>query len=281
MSWQSQAKVSLICVGSRRMRRQEVRLASGRMVLVISAILLPFLARAAENASVEIDAVRTSLEKWVEIQRIISLEKRDLALAKEMLNERIELVQREIDTLRDRISDAEKSVAETDRKRSDLMVENNRLKISSASLTATLASLENRTRQLLGRLPEPIRERVKPLSQRLPEPSSETRLSISERYQNVVGILNEVNKFNREITITSEVRTLPDGTSAEVTALYLGIGQAFYSGANGKIAGIGTVTDQGWDWKPANESAAEIAQIIAILNNERVASFVQVPVEIR
>lgn len=281
MSWQSQAKVSLICVGSRRMRRQEVRLASGRMVLVISAILLPFLARAAENASVEIDAVRTSLEKWVEIQRIISLEKRDLALAKEMLNERIELVQREIDTLRDRISDAEKSVAETDRKRSDLMVENNRLKISSASLTATLASLENRTRQLLGRLPEPIRERVKPLSQRLPEPSSETRLSISERYQNVVGILNEVNKFNREITITSEVRTLPDGTSAEVTALYLGIGQAFYSGANGKIAGIGTVMDQGWDWKPANESAAEIAQIIAILNNERVASFVQVPVEIR
>jgi hypothetical protein len=77
------------------------------------------------------------------------------------------------------------------------------------------------------------------------------------------------------------VRTLPDGTSAEVTALYLGIGQAFYSGANGKIAGIGTASDQGWVWKQADESAAEIARIIAILNNESVASFVQVPVEIQ
>jgi len=252
----------------------------GRLALIASVSLVS-LAGAAENTSVEIDTVRASLEKWVEIQRVISQEERDLALAKEMLNERIELVQREIDSLRTKISDAEKSIAETDQKRSDLLFENDRLKNSSDSLTATLASLENRTRQLLGRLPEPIRDRVKPLSQRLPEPSSETKLSISERFQNVVGILNEVNKFNREITVTSEVRTLPDGTSAEVTALYLGIGQAFYSGANGKIAGIGTASDQGWVWKPADESAAEIAQIIAILNNESVASFVQVPVEIR
>ncbi len=129
MSWQFPARDRFRCFGKRKIRWQEVRLALGQMVLVIFAILLPSLAGAAENTTVEIDTVRTSLGKWVEIQRIVSQEKRDLALAKEMLNERIELVQREIDSLRAKISDAEKSIAETEQQRSDLLLENDRLKL--------------------------------------------------------------------------------------------------------------------------------------------------------
>jgi len=227
-----------------------------------------------------VDAARAKLEKWVETRRIISNEHRNWALGKETLTDRIELVQREIASLRSRISDAEESIAEADKKRADLSDEKERLKNASASLNGTALALETRTRELLNRLPDPIRERVKPLSQRLPDKPEETKLSLSERFQNVVGILNEVNKFNREITVTSEVRDLPDGTTAEVTALYVGIGQGYYVSGNGEAAGVGTATADGWVWTPSNEAAPRIAAAIAILKNEQVAEFVRLPIRI-
>jgi hypothetical protein len=98
----------------------------------------------------------------------------------------------------------------------------------------------------------------------------------------VIGILNEVNKFNRsEITVTSEVRKLAGGSSAEVTALYIGLGQAFYTGSNGTVAGVGHPSEDGWIWEPANDAAAEIAEAIAVLKNEKVASFIPLPVKVQ
>lgn len=228
-----------------------------------------------------IQDTRSALEKWVETQRIISQEKRDLALAVEMLNERIGLVQREIESLRAKITESQAGIAEMDTKKAGLMEENDKLKQASASLGDTITALEERTRQLLVRLPDPIRERVKPLSQRLPEKGVETKLSIAERFQNTVGILNEVDKFNREISLASEVRTLPDGTSVEVTAVYVGIGYGYYASANGAVAGIGTASETGWIWTPNNTVAPQVRDVIAILKNEKVASFVQLPVDIR
>lgn len=231
-----------------------------------------------------VDIARVSIEKWVETKRIISQEKRDWELGKEILNERIGLVDREIKSLEGKISDAEKSIAEADKKRIDLIDENEKLKKASASLDSVLVSLEDRTRQLLKRLPDPIRERVKPLSQRLPildaKDEKETKSTMAERFQNIVGILNEIDKFNREITVTSEVQTLADGSSVEVTAMYIGIGQGYYTSAKGDIAGVGTATADGWKWLPADEAAGQISDAIAILKNEKVASFIQLPVNI-
>jgi len=235
---------------------------------------------AQEQAVPSIDEARTALEEWVETERIISKEKQDLALSKEVLGERIELVKQEIETLREKISAAEESIAEADKKRDELIQENDRLKESSKVFQSILADLETRTKEVVAKLPEPISERIKPLTQRIPEDPNETKLGMAQRFQNVVGVLNEINKFNREIVVTSEVRSLSDGTSAEVTAVYLGIGQAFYSGSNGTIAGVGTATDEGWVWEEKNEAAEQAAQAVAIMQNEQIATFVHIPVNV-
>lgn len=229
---------------------------------------------------VDIDGVRATLEKWVEVRRVLSKEKRDWALGREILDERIGVVSREIEGLRGKIGEVQGSIAQADKKRADLERENERLKAASSVLDGQVAALEARTRELLPRLPEPICERVKPLSQRLPSDGVETNLSLAQRFENVVGILNEVTKFNREIALTSEVRTLGDGARAEVTALYVGIGQAYYASANGLAAGVGRAEGEAWTWTPANDAAAEIARAIAILKNEQVADFVRLPVRI-
>ncbi|MGD8785878.1 MAG: DUF3450 family protein, partial [Phycisphaerales bacterium] len=227
-----------------------------------------------------INDVRAALEKWVETRRVISKEKQDWALGREMLNERIKLVQRDIESLREKIKQARKNISEADEKRNELVEENEKLKSAAETLSGIVTKLETRTAVLIKRLPDPIRERIKPLSQRLPENPNETKLSLAQRFQNVVGILNEVNKFNREITVTSEVLTLANGSAAEVTALYVGLGQAYYTGANGTAAGVGRPSENGWNWQPANEAADRIADAVAILKDEKVAGFVPLPIKV-
>jgi len=228
-----------------------------------------------------LDSARATLEKWVETRRVISQEKLAWATSRETLADRITLVDREIATLRTRIAETSTSVTAADTQGAGLRDQNALLKGASASLKDLITTLEERTKQLLPRLPEPIRERVKPLSQRFPDDPATSTTSIGERFQNVVGVLNEINKFNGEITLASEVRQLPDGTSSEVTALYLGIAQGYYVNASGTIAGVGTGTGDAWGWTPANEAAPRIAEAIAILKNEQVASFVKLPITVR
>ncbi len=253
------------------------RIAMQRVLFAVA--LLPASVGVAQESGPSISDTRDQLEKWVETRRVISKERQDWALGQEMLKERLALVQREIDSLREKITQTQSSVGEADKKRQELMDENEKLKSASGELAAIIGALEQRVGKMLPSLPDPIRDRVKPLSQRLPADAATTKLSLSERFQNVVGILNEVNKFNRELTLTSEVRSLPDGTSAEVTALYLGVGQGYYVGAGGRVAGVGRPTSEGWTWTPANDIAPRVSDAIAVLKNEKVASFVQMPLE--
>lgn len=235
--------------------------------------------RAAETTEA-IGDTRAILERWVETSRILSQEKLDRALAREVLQDRIRLVEREISGLRASIEGAQASLAESDRKRTELLAEKERLVQASSGLVEVVARLEQRLRELLVRLPEPIRERVKPLSQLLPADPAEAKVTLDQRFRNVLGILNEVDKFAREITLVSEVRALGDGTSAEVTTLYLGISHGFYVNGSGTLAGVGRGTVSGFEWTPTPDAAQAIAAAIAILNNERVAEFVALPIRI-
>lgn len=250
--------------------------------IVIILLVTAIFGWAAEPAARDsIESTRTALEKWVETRRAISQEKQDWALSKEMLNERIELVQREISSLQEKIDQAKQGITDADTKRAELLAGNDKLKEASETLKGIVVKLEARTIALNKRLPDPISERIKPLSQLLLADPNQTKLSIAQRFQNVIGILNEVNKFNREITPTSEVHTLADGSAAEVTAVYIGLGQAYYVGANGTIAGVGSPSENGWGWESVNDAADEITDVVAIMKNEKVASFILLPVKVQ
>jgi hypothetical protein len=228
----------------------------------------------------DLQSTRETLAKWVETQQIISQEKQDWQLGKEVLEQRIELIEGEIALLEEKVAEIGESLAEADKERSKLLVEDKAYKSAAEGLNEVIGPLESKTLHLLGGLPDPIRDHVRPLSVRIPEEGAATKLTLGERFQNIIGILNEINKFNRDITVTSEIRALPGGGTAEVKALYIGLGQAYYVTPGGDAAGIGRPAADGWHWQPADELASEIQRAIAILQNEEVPAYVPLPVTI-
>lgn len=161
-----------------------------------------------------------------------------------------------------------------------MIAQNDALKAATAILREAAAELEGKVRRLHGILPEPLQVKINPLYQRMPADSSNTKVTLPERYQNILGILHEVNKLNGEITLTTEVRPLADGKPAEVKTVYVGLGQAYFVSPQGE-AGIGRPGESGWQWQLANRLAGEVAETISVLQGKGTPKFIPLPVTIQ
>jgi len=242
--------------------------------------VLPQDAGSSAGSADDITRTREAMRLWVETSRTISAEERDWRMAKDLLESRIVATTREIEERRKDIAEAEASITDSDRKRLELVAENDRLKEGTAVLEEIIAGFEARTRALLVRLPDPIRDRLKPITVQIPEDPAATELDLGRRYLNVIGVLNEIDKFNREVSEYSEIRQRPDGSTAEVVTVYFGLGQAYYLGRDGKTAGVGRPGPDGWVWTELEGSIPAITELVSIVRNETPAAYVELPLVI-
>lgn len=189
-------------------------------------------------------------------------------------------MQQELAALEERIAQAEASAAEVDAQRGELTAENQRLQDISGRLTQAVTGLERQLPPLFNATPEPIRPQLEVLYRRIPEDAATTRVSVAERYQNVLGILSLLGKANHEITTGYEVRKLADGSSVEVQALYVGLAQAYYVSARGD-AGAGHPTPEGWRWEPSTAIAGDVLESLEILQGKQTPAFVSLPVKLQ
>ncbi len=256
--------------------------ACGGMFFAVGAAFGQAPAAPAPDSPSPLAEAKTAIGKWVETQQLISKEKLDWREAREVLKNRIELMKREINEVEESILKATTNTEEVDKKTAEARKDNDRYKAASDLLEAEVKAAEARFRtEVLPLLPPPIADKIKALTQRIPENPDETKLTVSERFQNVIGSLNEANRFNREVTVTSEVKEIGEGRTAEVSVLYLGFGRAYYVNQAGDKAGIGVPGAKGWEWTEANEHAAAVAQAVGIVQGKKVAAFVPLPVEVK
>ncbi len=227
-----------------------------------------------------LEETRLTMGKWIETQQIISKERNEWQQGREILVSRIDLVKREVASLEEKIQQAQTGIEDAGKKRALFVDENEQLKVDGHELFAALAVIEAEVQRLLKALPEPVRLKLQPLALRIPVDPLTSKVSAAERFQNVLGILNEVNKANSEITVSYEVRELANGKPSEVRALYVGLGQAYYVSASGE-AGIGLPTSGGWTWKPSNEVAKDVFTALEILQGKHTPAFVPLPVKIQ
>ena len=255
----------------------------GLRVAAVAALLGSGLAVAASDpvaGSATPDGARASLAKWVEAQQLIAKEKQDWQQGKQILQSRVEAVNGEIAALSQRLTESRRTAAEANGKKAHDVSQNDAMQRAGSEMASWVAGLEAGLRTLEARLPEPLLQKVKPLYDRMPADTQATNVSVAERYQNVVGVLNEVGKFNNDITMVTEVRTLSDGKPAEVRTVYVGLAQAYFVSPKGD-AGIGRPAASGWDWSSAREIAPQIDEAVEMLQNKAKPRFVSLSVKVQ
>ncbi|MBK7644435.1 MAG: DUF3450 family protein [Planctomycetes bacterium] len=220
------------------------------------------------------------MSKWIETQQIISKERNEWQQGKEILVSRLELVRNEAIGLDQAIRSAQAQIADAQVKQDELLAERAKLDEVAARLTQGVEAQEQRLRTLFPELPEPLQKKLQPLFQRMPtDDAAKARVSIAERFQNVLGMLGEINRASTDISVNFEVHTLSDGKPSEVKAIYVGLAQAYYVNANGE-AGIGHPTPQGWKWEPSKSIADNVLMTLEILEGKHSPEFVPLPVKL-
>jgi hypothetical protein len=257
-----------------------------------------------------IDDTRATIERWLEVRRTIAREKADWAQSEAMMKDRIALLKRDIEKVRAEIEKEREQLAGFETNIETLEAQNETLKKSSDELAALIDAMERRTLALLEQAPEPLAETVKPLAVQLSgyqsdkgaegearpdeqtadtsgegeagqEASKQPEVPLSRRVENVTGVLFVFNKFAGKVEQASELVEQPDGSRLSVATIYLGLSYGYYVDDAGETAAVGSAGGDAWTWTPNNDAAEVVKTALAVMNKDRTAAFVQLPVEVK
>jgi Protein of unknown function (DUF3450) len=231
----------------------------------------------AANRFQQLQDSKAILRKWMQTQEIISKELADWQTAKEVMNQRADLTRAELDSINEKLKAAENEIAKAEGAKKEHIQKQQELLAAAESLRVALPNFEDEIRMLQRWLPLPFQEKIAPIFQRIPPDTKTSKISMAERYQNVIGILNEISKLNSELTVVSEIRLLETGKPTEAQTIYLGLGAAYYLSMNGDAAGIGKPGDNGWEWTPRNEITKSLGEAMAVMQNKMAPKFVVLP----
>ena len=154
-------------------------------MLILSAAFSQAAPPVDPKASIE--QVRLTLAKWMETEQIISKERQDWAQGKEILQGRIDLVGKEVELLRQRIGQTDADTAKSHTRRDELLAKIEERKALATQLADSASVMEGQLRSLVKWLPDPVRAKLNPLVQRIPEDPANSKVTVAERFQNILG----------------------------------------------------------------------------------------------
>ena len=244
-------------------------------------LAVAWVATALTRAETPLLETRSTLQKWVETRQLISKTKGDWQSDKEMLQQTAELLDRELKAVNEQFQKLGTNSTQVDKERlqAEALLQSSTEGLDRAKQFAT--SFEARIQQVIPSFPGPLQEILKPLLNRLPADPVATKMLPTERMQVIVGIRNEVDKFNSGGSGLSEKTRNSKGEEVAVDTIYVGLGAAYFVNEAGDFAGVGSTGEKGWAWTPKPEIASSVREIIRIYRNEVGARFVSLPVVIR
>jgi hypothetical protein len=222
------------------------------------------------------------LGKWGEVEKTLSEERSNWSLEEQSLKDTIAIYEQELAVLEEQITATEQTTSTADQQRADLLAEQDLLRTVESKLERTIIQQEDAMRRLIKVLPEPLSQEIRPLVQRMPEDSAKSSQAVSQRLQNIVGILTQVDKFNNSVEVVPEQRDFGDGRIVEVKTLYFGLAVALYADNIGAHAGVGSPqSEEGWAWEAKDSIAPEILDLIRMYEGRTPdIRFVPVPITI-
>lgn len=224
---------------------------------------------------------RDVLAKWVETKQLVSRTQSDWQTDKETLEQSIKLFERELKNVEEQMSklSTNNTQVELERTQAESLQKASNESLERAKQFAV--NFEGKITRLVPQLPAPLQDILKPLLNRLPTDPASTKMTAAERAQVIVGVLNELDKFNNAVALFSEKRKNDKGEEMAVETVYVGLGAAYFVNDADDFAGVGLPGAKGWEWNTKSEIAAAVREIIRIYRNERPARFVALPAVIQ
>lgn len=238
-------------------------------------------ASAQGSAADRMDQTRVVLKKWAETERLMAAERHEWEQGKSLLEARVALVEQSIEDMNRKIQEATGKLEEARKEVAAVEDDIKQARLATDALRDAAAELEAGVRALIQRVPPHVQQKVRVLADRMPKAGGDVKaVTAAERYQNILGILNELNKSNLEVASMPEIHDVGNGRKAEVKTLYVGLGQGYFVNEAGDIGGLGVPGPAGWQWRTDPAIAKKAIEVIEVMKKSVSPKLVELPATI-
>jgi transposase-like protein len=252
-------------------------LLNGLAALFVALPAVAFAQATATVQSAEIALAREVIQQYVQTRQNIARIKNEWEAYQELTWRRIDLYEREIEQLRADIARGEEATTQAEREISRIRADIATMRQANSIVMQALPAIEDRLRELAQFFPPPLKGKL----QRFVLQLGKGRQA-SDRMAVVIGILNEVDKFNTEYTYVTEDRRMPTGETKVVDVIYLGLAVGYYADRDGTTGGVLTPAAPDWAVSERLDLAPAIRDAVRFHRNEiKPAQLVDLPVEVQ
>lgn len=240
------------------------------------AVFLPSLALFSAESE-DLDGLKSQADRWIELELRTAAEKNQWRSAKEVLEDSRTVLQKEKAALEAKLEANELATRLFRTRYETAEAELAEHEAAQTLLRSRGDAVEARLRNVLPRLPEPLRDMIDPQLSKLENRDGENAISVSQATQTLVSVLSTIDRFNNTLTLTHQLRANAAGETVDVRVLYWGLAVAYAVDARGENAWMLVPGADGWDWHDQNANAAEITALMAIYEKQQNPRLVVLP----
>jgi len=146
------------------------------------------------------------------------------------------------------------------------------------SVEAQLKTMSARVLDLRASLPPRLSDALELSYKSLAAPD----LTVSERMQFTMTVLNRCLQFNRSITCEDEILKLGDEKNAQqLEVIYWGLSHGYALDRPARKVWFGSPGPQGWRWESIPDAFDRVARLVTISRGKAEPEFVEVPVRLK
>jgi len=224
-----------------------------RIMVVLLAASIHCLAYA------EVSKIDNLVTQWVQLEQQISGVEGQWRTRKPILEQQLQLLEREKRTLESRLSSNTNTRDGIEEQRQALLTEQSSLEQSQEKMAVALDRALAQLHYIHPQLPPPLKEAWDKEIVQL------TALSgVSEQLEKVVFLLDSLDNFSRRIAVYQTSMLMENGDIVQVEQAYLGPSQGWYISRDDQYFGMGSSQATGWQWlhQPNNLTAQQVRQFI-------------------
>ncbi len=219
----------------------------------------------------QIAETRQTVTDYIFLRQQISKEKNEWRVYEEVSERRIEFFRAEIERLEAQITAAEAQVSSAETTINEKRNQIDQRRAANNVVLEMAPAFEARLQSLAAAFPDPLKDRISPLMGQLGKPRQ-----AAQRMAIVIGILNEVDKFNSEWSLSG---TQIDDASVDV--LYMGLSIGFYANQDGTVGGLLLPANGEWERRDEPSLAPAIATLIRYYQGDlKPAQLTPLPLEV-
>jgi hypothetical protein len=253
-----------------------------RLIPGVVFATLPLMAQE-PTAPAPAEELRSSVREWIETMQKIQLEEDNWEKDREELKGYKEVLEKEIEDLKEQIESAKTRKEGGDKQSLDKLAERDRYAAAQAELARQLRALEESLAAKLPLFPDPLRQQAKvsvmieALQKSLQLPAEQQAEEASKRLFNAVELLAEIEKFQQMISVFPELRKDSSDREFKMQVIYFGLAMAYGVNEDGSFALVGRPAADGWKFTERNDLAPQIQQLVKSATSEKDATFTQLP----